>query len=488
MHQPHLSVIGCGVTSGDFPSRSKARRERRSIVLRKDDNHRLARRKPRLSATPDTLGPNFPKLFTAAILQELTFGLMVHFPGFLDQVGATEARIGLLYGSSAALALFLRPPYGRILDAREWNWWVGGVAVVGMAVGVALVVWDLAGNPVSWNLGSALSWLGIAAAVVTTVAVVAFSRRSKVAQRGMEKVHFDEASLADLGNGGRGGTRHVICATEMQSGLHAFFTDSFVYSYSFGVSTQVDKVPLAFAVQASAALPGGFAPRRLNTAPLSLQPAGEAPAPGACRPMVLLDGGVYDNMADQWFMGMRRRRERFPSKLAGQLSEVEDLIVANASTGWSWRPFGWFALRIREIREIKAIGSTQSVMYNTIGRRRRAHLIDYWNLNTELRGAFVEVNDNPAERAQEALQERILEIAPDEGWEALVERSRTYPTVLRRIDHSDAMGIMWHAYLLTGLAVNRFFGIPLAPDQLPFLEEFETGLQLQSKAGDKTSS
>ena len=61
-------------------------------------------------------GANFPKVFTAALLQELSFALLVHLPGYLSDLGATEALIGLLYSASAVISLAFRPVLGRILD------------------------------------------------------------------------------------------------------------------------------------------------------------------------------------------------------------------------------------------------------------------------------------------------------------------------------------------------------------------------------------
>lgn len=291
-----------------------------------------------------------------------------------------------------------------------------------------------------------------------------------------------DATLADLRPpSGGGGTRHIICATEMQSGIHAFFSDSFIYSYSFGLSTEIHNVPLSFAVQASAALPGAFAPRRLQTLPLRMRDAGGMTMTSAGQDvsMILMDGGVYDNMADQWFIGMSNRRTRWPAELAEKLPDVDDILIANASTGWSWRGFGGLTLRIRELRELAALGRIQSAMYNTIGRRRRSHLLDYWKARSpKERGAFVEVNDNPSERASTELAERIAAIAPDEGWASLVERTRTYPTILRRIDQPTATRILWHAYLVTALSAHRFFRTPVASQQLPTLAEFEASLGL----------
>jgi MFS family permease len=65
-----------------------------------------------------------PALFTAAFVtlwlvgffQEMSFGLMIHLPGFLESIGATEARIGLIYSAGAVVALALRPLMGRVID------------------------------------------------------------------------------------------------------------------------------------------------------------------------------------------------------------------------------------------------------------------------------------------------------------------------------------------------------------------------------------
>jgi MFS family permease len=61
-------------------------------------------------------GVTFPRLFAAALLQELSFALLIHLPGYLSQLGATEGLIGVLYASSAVISLVFRPWLGRILD------------------------------------------------------------------------------------------------------------------------------------------------------------------------------------------------------------------------------------------------------------------------------------------------------------------------------------------------------------------------------------
>ncbi len=62
----------------------------------------------------------FTRLFTmvwiAGLLQELGWSILVHFPGFLSDLGATETRIGLLYSLSAIAGLTMRPLLGRLMD------------------------------------------------------------------------------------------------------------------------------------------------------------------------------------------------------------------------------------------------------------------------------------------------------------------------------------------------------------------------------------
>ena len=69
----------------------------------------------RLMAT-ERYGPNFGKLFAAALLQEVSFVLLVHLPGYLEDLGATESLIGVLYAAAAVLGLLARPALGRVLD------------------------------------------------------------------------------------------------------------------------------------------------------------------------------------------------------------------------------------------------------------------------------------------------------------------------------------------------------------------------------------
>ncbi|MBA3360001.1 MAG: hypothetical protein H0T94_00780 [Acidimicrobiia bacterium] len=356
---------------------------------------------------------------------------------------------------------------------------VGGLlCLAGVGIGIGLVVVDQKATEFGWPLLPALATASIAAVVTAALALVAFGRRSRVAEKAMRQVHFGDKPLSDLGSKGQDDrVSHIICATEIQSGLHAFFSDGFMYSYVFGISSNTHSVPLAFAVQASTALPGGFAPRRLPTKSLGFQSAGELTVGYRRQPLILMDGGVYDNMADQWFVGLSDRRDRWPNEFSSRIEPVDHLIVANASTGWVWQPLGWLAQTIHTVREAAALGRIFGVLYNTLGRRRRSHLNDRWRCDDfGEKGVFVEVNDDPEQRAPDALRQRVADIAPTGGWRPLVERSRVYPTVLRKVPRQTCLEIMWHAYVVTAVTLARFFAVPTSNEEIPTFDAFSARL------------
>lgn len=55
-------------------------------------------------------------VWAAGLLQEQAWSLMIHFPGLLSDIGASETEIGLLYSLSAVVGLALRPMLGRLMD------------------------------------------------------------------------------------------------------------------------------------------------------------------------------------------------------------------------------------------------------------------------------------------------------------------------------------------------------------------------------------
>ncbi|MCI0677894.1 MAG: MFS transporter [Actinobacteria bacterium] len=96
-------------------------------------------------------GPTFPRLFTAALLQELSFMLLIHAPGYFSRLGASEGMIGVLYAASAAAALLMRPLLGRVLDLTHRRTVILVTSVVNIVVIGGLATTQVWG-PYLWGL------------------------------------------------------------------------------------------------------------------------------------------------------------------------------------------------------------------------------------------------------------------------------------------------------------------------------------------------
>ena len=106
-------------------------------------------------------GPNFGKIFAAALLQEVSFVLLVHFPGYLDGLGATESLIGILYAAAAVLGLCSRPALGKVLDLTHRRTVLLVTGLANAAVVLALAATSVWG-PLLWGLFLAQRVLQIA--------------------------------------------------------------------------------------------------------------------------------------------------------------------------------------------------------------------------------------------------------------------------------------------------------------------------------------
>jgi predicted MFS family arabinose efflux permease len=96
-------------------------------------------------------GPTFPRLFLAALVQELSYAFLIHAPGYFSDLGATEGVIGVLYAVCALAALAIRPLLGRLLDQihrRTMILVTGALNVVVVLALATTAVW----GPLLWGL------------------------------------------------------------------------------------------------------------------------------------------------------------------------------------------------------------------------------------------------------------------------------------------------------------------------------------------------
>ena len=267
--------------------------------------------------------------------------------------------------------------------------------------------------------------------------------------------------------------QHVICATDVRAGHHVYFSGDFVYSYRLGWGSPAE-FRLADAVQVSAAFPGLFPLRWLATKQHGFV---DGAARGAPHFMVLSDGGVYDNMAEQWPIGVGSRKRRWPTH-SDALQEPNTLVVVDASGPMRWARIR--RLRIPAIGEVFALYRVIQVLYDKTTATRRISLVDQFDRAARdergLEGALVMINRSPyftaeyfskqtetwPERAKRAT--RVLEVLGDEnreGWEHLAKENSRVNTTLSCLGGEVAARLLRHGYVSAMTNLHVILGFPL---------------------------
>ena len=330
----------------------------------------------------------------------------------------------------------------------------------------------------------------VASLVVLTAGITVFTRRSAVVDSALARTHFSRdgkaTKLADVNRS----LDHVMCATELQAGEHFYLAPGFLYSYRFGRG-QPAGLQLSTAVQASACLPGAFAARRLPTRPHQFQRSasiGEPPQIPA--QMLLTDGGVYDNMADQWLAGLSARVTDNP-QLKVKSHALDESIVVNSSAGRTWVAVRGSWLPIRN--ELTTLMRVKDVQYAVSTGTRRHQLVADWDAAAHAghgtRGALVHIGQSPFEvpdafskatahwpqratRAQEALSWLGNTPQNRQAWATIAEQNRVVPTVLRKLGPEQTARLLWHAYVVAACNLHVILEDFKLPATLPSQDEF----------------
>jgi hypothetical protein len=424
---------------------------------------------------------------------------------------------GWLMGFLATAVLALGSVVGLLvaflLAGREVGaWWFLLLGLVGLVVGLALqgkltamgmpanlrrlvvLLLALIGVPVAvltaittWAHGW---WLVVAAVVATVLAALAvigflwlFSGRGEVVARGLERAHFSgRGAPALLREVDRPAVHHVFCATDLQSGDALYLTPRMVAGYRIGFGTPGD-LPLAVAVQCSACLPGAFPPRTLHNkgnGAFHLSRTYDTDRPGfpdqPIERLVVNDGGVYDNMADQWEQGYGERAGRNGSPLDAD-GRAELLIIVNAGKSAGWSP--WKGGRI--LSDLPGLTRTIDILYDVSTSQRRKRFVataDAAGSGTGGRGTLVHITTSPLavvgrfanhgdddQRARaEAARTALLSLADEAGWARIADANGGVRTTLGRLSVDDASRLLWHSYVLTRISVWIVHGIGAPPD------------------------
>jgi len=328
----------------------------------------------------------------------------------------------------------------------------------------------------------ALAALGVWVLAVAAVGWLA-RQRGWIAARAFDRALFKGAALSRLNPN----TDHVLCACDLQTAKDVFFSGRFIYSYPLGWGVPAD-LPLARAVQASACLPGAFAPVALPIEPhhFSLAGAGDDPLTR----MLLTDGGVYDNMATEWPLNLRARA-RAGAAPEPPPHEVDEVVVVNGSAGVGDRVNPRTSVRIPVLGELMSLLAVKDVLYDqtTAVRRRlldaryRATRAGIRDDNVRLDGGTIQIDSSPyslprafangsddvARRARAALD--LLTPGEERAWEAEAEANQGVKTALSKIPSDRAARLLRHAWVLTMVNMHVLRDYPLLP--IPSVSDFE---------------
>ena len=269
---------------------------------------------------------------------------------------------------------------------------------------------------------------------------------------------------------------HVICSTEFRSAEQVYFAGDFVYSYALGLGVPAE-LSLARAVEASAAFPGGFPPSVLSTKQHKFEgtpppSAGGPPAPPG--EMVLTDGGVYDNMGDQWARGFPQRIEVCKELGTGR-TPPNQLVVVNASARIPWNPFRRRLIPL--VGELMALLRVNDVLYiNTTNVRRQAIVESFDPADptkvSALPSVLVQIAQSPfrvanffakgattpvADRAREVLE--FLKGGPSEDeWARIARDNAAVATSLSKFGPEVTARLMYQGYVVAMCNLRVLFG------------------------------
>lgn len=412
----------------------------------------------------------------------ITNGVVAHEMDYRQASAAdVRARLRPLLRHIAYVGLFFWGPSTNLYVVTVFA--VLGLGLLGFAAGLIMAFITGIGITAGVVLAGSL--------IVLAAGIAVFAQRSRVVDHALARTHFSQnGSPTRLASVARS-LDHVLCATEVQAGEHFYFSARFLYSYRFGRGQPSDDLALSTAVQASACLPGAFAARRLAAAPYRFERSAQVKEPPAVPDQMLLtDGGVYDNMADQWADGLAARVRDNPA-LHVMTPALDELIVANASAGSKWTAVRTSWLPIRN--ELATLLRVKDVQYAVSTGTRRHDLVAFWDAAARsgrgITGALVHIAQSPFEvpdafahadawpdrsaRAREAIAWLGDSDGERAAWAEVADQSRKLPTVLRKLGPEATARLLWHSYVLAASNLHVLlpvFELPPLPAENDFRE------------------
>jgi len=397
--------------------------------------------------------------------------------------GALGQRLDYCAASPQEVRAFVQK-VAQLIAGRGtvFGWWGAYAYVVALLLGlgaaVLVVAQPVADWPVEVDVAGSIEWAAAALAVVAWLRLL--GARGSVTARAFEHTLLTRDRSRTL-EGLHDEIDHVLCATDLHAGHHAYFSSQWVCAYQFGYGSS-GKLPLRRAMQASAAFPPVFPVVWIRTKRFRLEEADRR-----ARYFTLTDGGVYDNMADQWAQGLAKRQERWG---ALDFKEADELIAANASAALAWR--ATWTLRLPLLGALAALLRDKSVLYDNGTSVRRRELVSRFDEATlagrGLRGALVHIAQSPfavpddfkgekapwedrATRAQAVLSKLGDSDSARAEWAEVARADAAVKTTLVGFSQDVCARLLHHAYVLAMVNLHVVLDYPLL-DEIPSREEF----------------
>jgi hypothetical protein len=312
-----------------------------------------------------------------------------------------------------------------------------------------------------------------------------FGKRGAICASAFRKTLFSSGGRnTPLSQVKKDGLDHVICSTELRSAEQVYFAGDFVYSFALGHGKPAD-VLLAQAVQASAAYPGGFPPATLSAKRIDFTDTPKPPNGPPARPdyMVLTDGGVYDNMGDQWARGYAQRVKRW-EELGHGRTPPSQLVVVNASARVPWSPFRRRLIPL--IGEVLALLRVMDVMFINTTNVRRQVIVASFNpadptTASGLPSVLVQIAQSPfvvanafrndqtevGQRAR-AVIEFLAQGPSSDQWTQIANDNSAVATTLSKLGADVSARLIYQGYVVTMCNLHVFFGddFQLRPEEL----------------------
>ena len=237
---------------------------------------------------------------------------------------------------------------------------------------------------------------------------------------------------------------HVLVATDLLSGEPMYFSKKFVYCKAYGWSHPGANIRSAKALYSSAAFPAVYPPKKLRTRRLNFQNGdmpGELP-----RTLKLADGGVYNNLGDDWFDILKDQSlSLWPfGELDVQPPKIEpkNVIIVNASAP---------SRRVHRLGPF-TLARIMSVLYdNTVLPRVK--------LITDKR--LIDIAEHPLKLASTLAENDLimkLKGRTDEFWADFGRDTAGTRTKLSPAGRRTAARLMLHGYLSSLVLLHAQFG------------------------------